>query len=96
MSRESPWKWFSSRLSIKDIGGMNCPLRLDFSVIQVRDGLLQGESQNKEVTVFNCLSGSSYRERHYLMRKRGRGKRKIYFLCGKTMQKGMWVGQHYL
>lgn len=76
--------------------GMNCPLRLDFSVIQVRDGLLLGESRNKEVTGFNGLSGSSYREQHYLIRKRGRGKRKIYFLCGKPMQKGLWVGQHYL
>lgn len=76
--------------------GMNCPLRLDFSVIQVRDGLLLGESRNKEATGFNGLSGTSYREQHYLIRKRGRGKRKIYFLCGKPMQKGLWVGQHYL
>lgn len=74
--------------------GMNCPVRLDFSVIQARDGLLLGESRNKEVTGFNCLSGASYRERHYLIRKRGREKN--YFFCGKPMQKGLWVGQDYL
>lgn len=80
---QGPWK-------------IKCPVRLDFSVVQVRDGLLLGESQNKEVTGFNCLSGSSYRERHYLIRKRGMGKRKIYFLCDEPMQKGLRVGQHYL
>lgn len=76
---------------------MSCSPRLHVSVIHDGGGFLLRQSQDREVTRFNCLSvkflkSSSYRQQTHLTRKRGRGKEKYIFF----VVKGLWVGEHYL